>query len=76
MTPANVMHAQTCNDPTAPAVAALFRAVCLVLDVEHARQRGRPLARDALPELLAAGRALGWRPIGEATDVPTAPVPD
>lgn len=65
MTPANTMHAQACNDPTAPAVAELFRAVCLVLDVEHARQNGRPLARDPMPELVAAARAVGWRPIGE-----------
>jgi hypothetical protein len=68
MTPANTMHAQTINDPTAPAVRDLFRAVCLVLDVEHMRRKGRPLARDPMPELLAAARALGWRPIGEGAD--------
>lgn len=69
MNPANGMHAQTVNDPTAPAVRDLFRALCTVLDVEHARRRGATLARDPMPELVTAALALGWRPIGtDSTD--------
>jgi hypothetical protein len=69
MSPANTMHAQACNDPTAPAVRALFLAVSFVLDAEHALQQREPQRLQTRPvaDLLRAARALGWRPIGEAS---------